>query len=323
MGALPATTVDPTPSRGGFPTLRRAALATLQVNLGYRCNQACSHCHVEAGPQRSEAMDDATVDLVLDFLRRRRPATLDVTGGAPELHPAFRRLVAAARGLGVAVIDRCNLTVLEEPGQEDTAAFLARHTVRVVASLPCYSAANVERQRGKGVFEQSLAGIRRLNAEGYGHPGSGLELDFVYNPVGAHLPPAASALEADYRRELAVYGVVFNRLLTLANMPIKRFRHELERSGRLADYQRLLEENHDPANLEHVMCRTLLSVDWRGRVYDCDFNQMLGLPAGGGAPSHLAALLEADPAGRPIAVGSHCYGCTAGRGSSCGGALRA
>lgn len=303
-----------------FPALERAALTTLQVNLGYRCNQACAHCHVDAGPKRTESMDRATAELVVAFMRRQRVQTLDLTGGAPELHAAFRFLVESAQGLHV--IDRCNLTVLEEAGQEDMAAYLAAHRVHVIASLPCYSATNVEAQRGDGVFARSLAGLRQLNALGYGQPGTGLEVDLVYNPVGAHLPPAAAALTADYRRELGVHGVVFNRLLTLTNMPIARFRHALERDGRLAQYERLLRDAYDPANLAQVMCRTLLSVDWQGYVHDCDFNQMLGLPAGGARGLHLRDLLDANLEGRPIAVDGHCFGCTAGRGSSCGGALQ-
>lgn len=305
-----------------FPALTRDTLQTLQVNLGYRCNQACLHCHVEAGPLRTEMMDEATVSLVLAFLSQQRFRVLDVTGGAPELNPHFETLVAGAVALGIQVIDRCNLTVLGEPGQERTADFLARHGVRVVASLPCYSAANVELQRGKGVFERSLDGVRQLNRLGYGMPGSGLELDFVYNPVGTHLPPETAQLEADYRRELAPHGIAFNRLLTITNMPIKRYRHDLERRGLLDDYLQMLVDAYQPDNLANVMCRSLLSVDWQGYLYDCDFNQMLGMPAGGGRPVHLRELHDGDLQGRPIAVGEHCYGCTAGRGSSCGGALR-
>lgn len=304
-----------------FPPIVRGRLDTLQVNLGYRCNQACSHCHVDAGPNRPEAMDRDTVERVLAFIRRRGIATLDVTGGAPELNEHFRHLVCRARDAGVHVIDRCNLTVLEEPGQDDLAAFLAAEGVHVVASLPCYTGENVDRQRGRGVFAGSLRGVARLNALGYGDPGSGLELDFVYNPVGAFLPGDPAALENDYRRELARYDVRFNRLLTITNMPIARFRHELERRGELDDYLALLAGAYVEDNLRGVMCRTLLSVDWQGYVYDCDFNQMLGLPAGGRGPVHLNDLLAAELEGRPIAVGEHCYGCTAGRGSSCSGAL--
>jgi len=308
----------------GFPALQRAALTTLQVNLGYRCNQACSHCHVAAGPTRSEQMDDATLALIPPVLAARRISTLDLTGGAPELHPGFRGLVRQARRQGVAVIDRCNLTILSEPGHEDLAAFLAEQGVRVVASLPCYLEANVDRQRGSGVFARSIAGLQQLNALGYGQSGSGLVLDLVFNPQGASLPPPQQQLEADYRRHLGeTDGIVFNRLLALANMPIARFAQQLASSGELAAYQELLERSHNPANLDQVMCRGLISVDWQGRLFDCDFNQMLGLAATAGAGClHLRDLLLHDPHGAPIAVGSHCFGCTAGSGSSCGGALR-
>jgi radical SAM/Cys-rich protein len=304
---------------GRFPALTRGTLTTVQVNLGYRCNQACSHCHVEAGPARTEMMTPATAELVRSFIRAQAVGTVDLTGGAPELNPVFRDLVASLHDLHV--IDRCNLTVLEEPGQADLAEFLARYRVHVVASLPCYSLANVDAQRGNGVFERSLAGIRRLNALGYGTADSGRVLDFVYNPGGAFLPPEARHLEHDYRRELGRFGVRFNRLLTLTNMPIKRFRHSLERAGRLRAYQNLLEAAFEPANLEHVMCRSLVSIDWQGYLYDCDFNQMLGLSAGGSPRVHVAHALDDEFAARPIAVGEHCFGCTAGRGSSCGGAL--
>jgi radical SAM/Cys-rich protein len=315
-----APAAEPEPS---FPPLRRAALATLQVNLGYRCNQACAHCHVDAGPLRTEEMSAATVDLVLAYAAAMRPQTLDITGGAPELNPRFRDLVTRARALGLAVIDRCNLTILGEPGQETLAEFLAAARVRVVASLPCYGADNVDRQRGQGVFARSIDGLRRLNALGYGDPASGLEVDLVYNPVGPHLPPAQAPLEATYRDRLAAdFGLRFNRLLTLANMPIARFRHALERDGAYRRYLDLLVAAHRPENLDAVMCRSLVSVDWQGRVHDCDFNQMLGLPLGGAAtPVHLSELLGGNLTGTSIAVGSHCYGCTAGQGSSCGGAL--
>ena len=305
-----------------FPPIRRGALTTLQVNLGYRCNQACSHCHVNAGPTRTEMMDGANLALIPQVLAARGIGTLDLTGGAPELHPGFRELVRQARALGAAVIDRCNLTILSEPGQEDLAAFLAEQGVTVVASLPCYLEANVDRQRGSGVFERSIAGLRQLNALGYGRVGSGLELNLVFNPQGPSLPPPQDALEADYRRELAErYGVVFNHLYALANMPIQRFAAVLRQSGGLEAYQQLLVENHRDANLAAVMCRSLISVDWQGQLFDCDFNQQLGLSLL--APRHLRDLLSWDPAGEPIAVASHCYGCTAGSGSSCGGALAA
>jgi radical SAM/Cys-rich protein len=322
MSAVAPLREPPVPQ---FPPLQRAALTTLQVNLGYRCNQACTHCHVDAGPLRTEQMSDATLALVLAYLRRRRLQILDVTGGAPELHPGFRRLTLSARAEGISVIDRCNLTILEEPGQEDLAQFLAAAQVKVVASLPCYGADNVDRQRGRGVFSRSLRGLRRLNALGYGVPGSGLLLDLVYNPGGPFLPPAQAALEATYRQRLqADHGIVFNRLLTLANMPIARFRRALERDGRYADYLQLLVDNHVPANLANVMCRSLISVDWRGHVHDCDFNQMLGLPLADlpRAP-HLSELLDQDLTGNAIAVRPHCHACTAGQGSSCGGALHA
>lgn len=307
-----------------FPPLARERLETLQVNLGYRCNQSCVHCHVDAGPKRREEMSAQTSDAVLDFLARGRIARLDITGGAPELNANFRPLVAAARRLGVQVIDRCNLTILEEPGQEDLAEFLAAQRVEVVASLPCYLEENVDRQRGNGVFEASIRGLRRLNALGYGEPESGLELNLVYNPLGPVLPPPQCALEADYRRVLAErHGVRFNRLFTLTNMPIRRFGSMLQSQGRFAAYLDLLKSAHRDENLESVMCRSLISVDWQGYVYDCDFNQMLDLPlADGGADRpHIRALSAESLAGRRIQVGEHCFGCTAGQGSSCGGAL--
>ena len=308
-----------------FPPLVRGRLDTLQVNLGYRCNQSCLHCHVAAGPNRTEAMDGDTVDLVLDVLERRAIGTLDTTGGAPELNPHFRRLVRGARALGMRVIDRCNLTILSEPGQEDLADFLAAEQVEVVASLPCYSVANVDRQRGDGVFDRSIAGLQRLNALGYAQPGSGRVLNLVYNPQGPSLPPPQVALEADYRRELgAHFGIRFDRLYALANMPIQRFGSTLVSKGGFDAYMALLKRAHLQANLDGVMCRSLLSVDWQGSLHDCDFNQMLGLPArlrSGPARPHLRDLLDHDAEGAPIRVADHCYGCTAGQGSSCGGAL--
>ena len=312
------------PAAATFPPLLRGGLTTLQVNLGYRCNQACSHCHVNAGPSRSEMMAGATLALIPAVLAARGIACLDLTGGAPELHPQFRELVLAVRRQGVRVIDRCNLTILREPGQEDLANFLADQGVEVVASLPCYLQANVDRQRGDGVFERSIAGLRQLNALGYGQQGSGLELHLVFNPQGASLPPPQARLEADYRRVLAAeFGVVFNHLYALANMPIQRFAAVLRASGELETYQQLLEASHRPANLDQVMCRSLLSVDWQGYLYDCDFNQQLQLPLGiEAAPRRqLRDLLTWDPLGQAITVGRHCYGCTAGSGSSCGGAL--
>jgi len=302
-----------------FSVLRRGVLSTLQVNLGYRCNQACSHCHVGAGPNRTESMEAATVALIPAVLQARRLSCLDLTGGAPELHPEFRSLVRQVRALGVEVIDRCNLTILQESGQEGLAAFLADQGVHVIASLPCYLADNVDRQRGAGVFARSITGLRELNSLGYGQPGSGLELDLVFNPQGAVLPPPQRQLEEDYRRVLARdHGVVFSRLLALTNMPIQRFAQALRPEG-LESYNKLLRLNHRPENLPSVMCRSLLSVDWQGRLYDCDFNQQLGL--GLPEPRHLRDLLDWDPCGEPIRVGGHCFGCTAGAGSSCGGSL--
>jgi radical SAM/Cys-rich protein len=308
-----------------FPAITRGRLDTLQVNVGYRCNQSCVHCHVNAGPNRSEEMHGHTVDTVLAFLERRRIATLDITGGAPELNPHFRRLVRAARAAGVRVMDRCNLTILEVPGQEDLAQFLADERVEIVASMPCYLESNVDRQRGKGVFEGSIRGLRRLNSLGYGQPDTALVLNLVYNPQGPALPPPQEGLEADYKRVLAAdHDVVFNRLYTLANMPIQRFGAILIAKGEFDRYLDLLRNAHLDANLDHVMCRNLISVDWRGYVYDCDFNQMLDLPLRHSARErvHLLDLLDADIEGAPIQVAGHCYGCTAGQGSSCGGALK-
>lgn len=306
-----------------FPAIRRGRLATLQVNLGYRCNQSCLHCHVNAGPNRTEAMDAATVDLVLEVLERRGITTLDITGGAPELHPEFRRLVTAARDRGVKVMDRCNLTILSEPGQEDTAAFLATNQVEVVASMPCYLSDNVDRQRGRGVFDRSISGLRALNALGYGDPRTALVLNLVFNPQGPNLPPAQKALEADYKRVLREeHGIVFNELFVLANMPIQRFGSTLVSKNGFDGYMELLRRAHRPENLPGVMCRSLVSVDHEGFLHDCDFNQMLKLPRGGGGRPHLCDLLDDALEGRPIRVAGHCYGCTAGQGSSCGGALK-
>ena len=307
-----------------FPAIRRGRLETLQVNLGYKCNQSCVHCHVNAGPTRTEQMDAATVEVVLRYLAASGAATLDVTGGAPELNPHFRELVRRARALGARVIDRCNLTVLEQPGQEDLAAFLAAERVDIVASLPCYTEELVDRQRGHGVYEASIRALRTLNALGYGIEGSGLALDLVYNPQGASLPPAQDALERDYKRILGEkLGVVFNRLYTIANMPIARFGSALISKGQFNEYMALLRGSFRDENLEAVMCRSLVSVDWQGYVYDCDFNQMLGVPlrVAGRPRVKLESLIGRDLEGNPVAVRDHCYGCTAGQGSSCGGAL--
>jgi len=307
-----------------FPAVRRGRLDTLQINVGYRCNQSCFHCHVNAGPNRTEEMSAEVADTVLAFLARRRVAKLDITGGAPELNAHFRRLVVEARKLGTHVMDRCNLTILEQPGQEDLAQFLADNRVEIVASMPCYLQDNVERQRGKGVFDGSIRGLKRLNALGYGR-GAALPLNLVYNPQGPALPPAQAELEADYRRVLGErYGIVFNKLFVLANMPIQRFGSTLVSKGEFDGYLQLLQDAHLDANLDGVMCRNLMSVDWQGFVYDCDFNQMLGLPLKRGqrARPRLADLIDDDIAGNPVRVAGHCYGCTAGQGSSCGGALK-
>ncbi len=307
----------------GAGPLVRGRVDTLQVNVGKRCNQACHHCHVEAGPTRPEAMGIAVAARVLEVLARNPGVTvLDVTGGAPELNPHFRMLVSEARGLGRRVIDRCNLTILLEPGQEDLAEFLAAAGVEIVASLPCYGSENVDRQRGAGVFATSIAALRRLNALGYGVDDSPLRLDLVYNPVGPVLPPPQAALERDYRTRLAAdHDVAFHRLLTLTNMPIGRFADALVRAGQLSAYLSLLVHHVNPATVAGLMCRTLVSVGWDGRLHDCDFNQMLALPLAAG-PRDVFALDDLDAlTSRPIATGAHCFGCTAGAGSSCGGAL--
>ena len=303
----------------GLPPLRRGRTTTLQVNVGRRCDLACHHCHVEAGPKRREALGEKLAARVLELLARC-PAldTLDLTGGAPELNPHFRGLVRGARALGRRVIDRCNLTVLFEPGQADTAEFLAREGVDVIASLPCYTPGNVDAQRGRRVYERSLAALRRLNALGYG---AALRLDLVYNPLGASLPPPQPKLEADYRRELGALGVRFDRLLTITNMPIKRFARQLARRGESEAYLSLLVNHFNPATVDALMCRSTLSVAYDGQLYDCDFNQALDLPLAG----RRATLYELDDVAAlealPVATAPHCFGCSAGAGSSCGGAL--
>jgi radical SAM/Cys-rich protein len=309
--------------RHGIAPLRRARVDTLQLNLTRRCNLACQHCHVESSPRRTEAMDATTVERALVVLAASPGvSTLDLTGGAPELHPGFRALVARARRLGREVIDRCNLTVFYEPGCGDLPDFLACHQVRVIASLPCYTRDNVERQRGRDVFDRSIEALRALNALGYGRAGSPLRLDLVYNPLGASLPPPQAQLERDYRRELGeAFGIEFHQLLALANMPIKRFAAQLERSGERAAYQSLLVANFNPAAVPHLMCRFLVSVDYRGRLFDCDFNQQLELAPGAPARTlwDIDSLDELDET--HIATAAHCFGCAAGAGSSCGGAL--
>ena len=305
-----------------FPAMTRRTVSTLQVNLGYLCNQSCTHCHVNAGPTRTELMGRETVDLVLKALAHWDIGTLDLTGGAPELNPHFRDLVTTARARDVRVIDRCNLTVLSEPGQATLAEFLAEQRVSITASLPCYLEDNVDAQRGKGVYQRSIDGLLTLNALGYGM-GSGLELNLVYNPTGPSLPPPQAALEAQYKEVLRErFNIEFDHLLTLTNLPVSRFGAVLLAKGEFTQYMRLLRENYQAQNLESVMCRDLISVDWQGYLYDCDFNQMLDLPlAGKGERPHLADLMTTAFVGEPIAVGQHCYGCTAGQGSSCSGAL--
>lgn len=304
-----------------FPPLQRSSVTTLQVNLGYRCNQACLHCHVNAGPSRTEAMNWPTMEAILALAERASIETLDLTGGAPELNPHFRALVERASAIGLHVIDRCNLTILEEPEQQDLADFLAAHRVEIVASLPCYLEDNVDRQRGDGVFQASLRGLRKLNALGYGKTGSQLPLNLVYNPQGPVLPPDQDELEEAYHRELFKrYGIEFNQLFALTNMPIQRFGSTLVSQGRFETYLALLKGAHRDANLDRVMCKSLISIDWQGLVYDCDFNQMLGVGLGG-QQRHVRDVDPAELRGAAIATAAHCYGCTAGSGSSCQGSL--
>jgi radical SAM/Cys-rich protein len=306
----------------GLAPLRATGIQVLQVNVGKLCNQTCRHCHVDAGPERREVMSRETMADCLGVLDRAGIPTLDVTGGAPELNPHFRWFVAEARRLGRHVIDRCNLTILLAPGHDDLPAFLAEHRVEVVASLPCYLPENTDAQRGDGVFEKSIAALRRLNAVGYGRTDGGLVLTLVYNPLGPSLPPPQAGLEAAYRRELADrYGVTFNRLYTITNMPISRFLDDLVRQGRLAEYLAKLVAAYNPAAAAGVMCRTTLSVSWDGRLFDCDFNQMLDLDLAPGLPRHVRDFDPAALGARPVVTGPHCYGCTAGSGSGCQGAI--
>lgn len=305
-----------------FPAIKREGLETLQVNLGYLCNQQCLHCHVDASPRRKEIMTAETIADVVNFLKHKNIKTLDLTGGAPEMNPHFFSLIKSARALGVHVIDRCNLTVLLEPGHAHTAEFLAENKIEVVASMPCYLAENVDAQRGKGVFNSSIEALILLNRLGYGEADD-LTLNLVYNPQGIDLPPAQSELESAYKKELKQnFGIVFNHLYTITNMPIKRFGSTLLSKGLFDGYMQLLKDSYNNENLSGVMCRKTLSVDWQGYVYDCDFNQMLALPAGVSVDRmHLNDILSRDLEGQPIAIMDHCYGCTAGHGSSCGGAI--
>jgi radical SAM/Cys-rich protein len=314
-----------------FPDLNRDQLIALQINLGYHCNQSCVHCHVNAGPTRTEMMDSETLMLIPEVLTARNITTLDLTGGAPELHEGFRLLVREARALGVRVIDRCNLTILYEPGQDDLATFLARQQVEISASLPCYSIADVDKQRGEGVFDKSILALQKLNSLGYGCKDTGLILNLVYNPQGPSLPPDQTKLQSIYKKELYEnFGILFNDLFTITNMPIQRFGSTLISKGQFNDYMQLLKDNFTEVNYSNVMCRNLLSVDWKGFLYDCDFNQQLGLELDMDGQSterlkrkpHLRDLLNEDPFGRAIRVADHCYGCTAGQGSSCSGTLQ-
>ncbi|PPD33179.1 MAG: radical SAM protein [Methylomonas sp.] len=307
-----------------FPALFRKPLQVLQINLGYLCNLSCVHCHVNAGPKRTEMMSRETIEQVLALAEAANIHTLDLTGGAPEMHADFRYLVRAARDRGIEVIDRCNLTILEEPAYTDLAEFLAAQQVNIVASLPCYLEENVDKQRGKGVFKDSLAALQRLNRLGYGQPDSGLELNLVFNPQDAVLPPDQKQLELAYKQHLQQqYGIVFNRLFAIANMPIQRFGSTLISHGRFESYIALLKNSFRADNLENLMCLNTLSIDWQGTVYDCDFNQMLDLPLGAVAKPklHISELQLQQLQNAPIATAAHCYGCTAGQGSSCGGAL--
>jgi radical SAM/Cys-rich protein len=307
-----------------FPALRRASLETLQVNLGYLCNQSCLHCHVNAGPTRKEIMTRETIDDILSYLAQSNVKTLDLTGGAPEMNPHFRDLVRGARTLGIKVIDRCNLTILSEDGYDGLAEFLAEQQVEVVASLPCYLEDNVNAQRGKGVFHDSIEGLKKLNQLGYGKADSGLTLNLVFNPQGAALPPPQESLQASYKTHLKEhYEIEFNQLFTITNMPIKRFGSMLISKGQFESYMTLLRDSYNRDTLGDVMCRSTLSVDWEGYLYDCDFNQMLDLPAplDKKQRAHISELNAIDVEGKSIIVKNHCYGCTAGQGSSCGGAL--
>ncbi len=307
-----------------FPKINRNGINTLQVNLGYKCNQSCSHCHVNAGPTRTEMMANENIVLIPDVIEKYSLGTLDLTGGAPELHPEFRSLVTKVARMGVEIIDRCNLTILSEPGFNDLDNFLATNKVTIIASLPCYIQQNVDLQRGKGVFDKSIEGLKKLNKLGYGQKDSELKLHLVYNPLGESLPPKQEELERIYRKELWVtHKIVFSRLLTITNMPINRFANQLRQNGKYNKYLNILKKSYNQKNLNDVMCKNLLSVDWQGNLYDCDFNQQLGLGIKGKV-NKLSELLthENNWEANPIYVDEHCFGCTAGSGSSCSGSLR-
>ena len=303
-----------------FPAITRNKLEILQVNLGYLCNLSCTHCHVNAGPKRTELMDRATIDEVLSFIDHHDLHTLDLTGGAPEMNPHFRYLVTQAANRGLKVIDRCNLVILLEEGFQAMADFLAENRVEIVASLPCYLKDNVDKQRGKGVFDASITALQKLNALGYGQTDSGLQLHLVFNPQGPALPPDQQTLERTYKSHLhAHFGIVFNRLFAITNLPVQRFGSVLLSTGQFDAYLNLLKDNFHTPNLDKVMCKNTLSVDWQGFVYDCDFNQMLKLPLGADKKIHISEVAELT--GKPINTLQHCYGCTAGQGSSCTGVI--
>ncbi|MCH8963779.1 MAG: arsenosugar biosynthesis radical SAM protein ArsS [Planctomycetes bacterium] len=306
----------------GISELRAIEVSTLQVNLGKRCNQACRHCHVDAGPSRTEEMSLETVEMVLDVLRRHPIGTLDITGGAPEINEHFRHLAREAAAYCERVIDRSNLTIFFEPGHEELPEFLAEHGIEITASLPCYQMENVDKQRGAGVFDASIRALQKLNSLGYGRVETGLVLNLVYNPIGAHLPPPQDALERDYKHELAErFGIRFNRLYTITNMPINRFRDDLKRNGGLGDYMGTLGSAFNPATIPVLMCRQLVSVSWDGYLYDCDFNQMLDMKVNHGLPNHIRDFDHFLLSKRMIRTASHCFGCTAGAGSSCSGVV--
>ena len=307
-----------------FPSIHRRKLTTLQVNLGYLCNMSCLHCHVNAGPTRKEQMELETIEQILKMARSASIETIDLTGGAPELNPHFRHLVSEANASGMTVIDRCNLTILQEPGQQDLAEFLADNHVEISASLPCYLEENVDKQRGQGAFDSSIQGLQKLNRLGYGMPDTGLRLNLVFNPQGPMLPPPQRELREQYKDHLKEqFGIVFNDLYTVTNMPINRFGSTLVSKGNFNDYMTLLRNAFNSENLENLMCRGLISIDWQGHVYDCDFNQMLELPLQfkNYTKPHVTDLLGQDLLTNPIVIKDHCYGCTAGQGSSCSGAL--
>tara|TARA_B100000965_G_scaffold383584_1_gene383001 strand:- start:1661 stop:2605 length:945 start_codon:yes stop_codon:yes gene_type:complete len=306
-----------------FPKIKRDFLETLQINIGYKCNQACSHCHVDASPSRTEMMSDEIIKLIPQVIKANNIKMLDITGGAPELHPKFKQLVSEVRNLNVEVMDRCNLTILTEPGHENLASFLAINKVQITASLPCYLKDNVDKQRGVGVFEKSILALKKLNSYGYGMADNGLILNLVYNPGGPQLPPSQKDLEDTYKRELKNrYGIYFTSLFVLANMPINRYEKYLNIIGKLKEYNQLLKDNHNSRNLKSVMCKSTISVDWEGYLYDCDFNQQLGIKRNGDI-KHIDDLLTplVSLKNNPISIGNHCFGCTAGAGSSCGGEL--